>query len=185
MSGYLDITIGCMFSGKTSKLIANYNKLKILNKVIAVNHSFDTRYNELSDFSKMVCHDKNEITCIMFHDIHDAWFNKQSKFYNILHENEYILINEAQFFDKLKEVVIDMLNENERVYLYGLDGDFKQQKFGEILDLIPYCDTIEKLTAKCVKCGNSAIFSQRISSEDSQVLVGSNVYIPVCRKCFQ
>ena len=121
----------------------------------------------------------------MFHDIYDSWFNERSKFYKILHESEYILINEAQFFDKLKEVVISMLNENKRVYLYGLDGDFKQQKFGDILDLIPYCDTIEKLKAKCVKCGNSAIFSKRIKGGDSQVLVGSNVYIPVCRKCFQ
>ena len=184
MSGYLDITIGCMFSGKTSKLIAEYNYLKILNKVIAVNHSFDTRYNDLKDFSHLVCHDQNNIPCIMFSDLHHEWFNTSSKFYRYLHNNDFILINEAQFFDNLKEVVLDMLKHNKKVYLYGLDGDYRQQKFGEILDLIPYCDNIEKLIAKCVKCNEYAIFSQRLNENTDQVLVSSTCYIPVCRKCF-
>ena len=74
----------------------------------------------------------------------------------------------------------------KKVYICGLDGDFKKQKFGEILDLIPLCDKVTKLTSICSLCknGNPGIFSKRISDEKEQTLVGSDNYIPVCRICY-
>jgi thymidine kinase len=66
-----------------------------------------------------------------------------------------------------------MLEQNKKVYLYGLDGDFNRNKFGQMLDLIPFCDNIQKLHAKCNSCNLDAIFSHRITSESSQVVIGS------------
>ena len=46
---FLDITIGPMFSGKTTKLVQNYYGFMEDNcgsRVIMINHSFDTRYSE-------------------------------------------------------------------------------------------------------------------------------------------
>ena len=76
---------------------------------------------------------------------------------------------------------------NKKVYVCGLDGDFKRQKFGQILDLIPLCDKVTKLTSLCSICknGTPGIFSKRISSEEEQTLVGSDNYIPVCRTCYE
>jgi len=92
-----------------------------------------------------------------------------------------IFINEAQFFDGLVDFVKDMLKKGKHVYVYGLDGDFRQNKFGNILDLIPMADTYTKLYAVC-KCGDNAAFSKRLTSSTTQY--GPNDrYIPVCRAC--
>ena len=79
-----------------------------------------------------------------------------------------------------------MLNNNKKIYICGLDGDFQRNKFGQILDLIPLCDKVTKLTSLCSICKNGApgIFSMRLSTEKQQTLVGSDNYVPVCRKCF-
>ena len=65
-----------------------------------------------------------------------------------------------------------------------MDGDFQQNKFGEVLDLIPLCDEVKQLNAKCFHCGDMAIFTHRITDEMNQIDIGVNNYIPLCRKCF-
>ena len=77
-------------------------------------------------------------------------------------------------------------NHNKIVYICGLDGDFKREKFGEILDLIPYCDKVTKLNSFCSKCrnGKKGLFSCRVSKETEQVVIGSDNYKPLCRKCY-
>jgi thymidine kinase len=181
-NGFLEIVLGPMFSGKTSALIKKYNELKShTEKVVAVNYVADKRYHD----TLLSSHDKAMIPCIMIEDIHDSWYNINNINYSVLHDDcEYILINEAQFFNKLYEIVISMLDNNKKVYLYGLDGDFNRNKFGQMLDLIPLCDNVQKLHAKCNKCSLDAIFSHRISNESSQVVIGSDNYIPLCRNCY-
>jgi thymidine kinase len=97
-----------------------------------------------------------------------------------------ILINEGQFFPDLFEFVNKLLINEKQIYVCGLDGDFERKKFGQIIDLIPLCDKIEKLTSLCSICknGKKGIFSMRLSNEKEQTIVGSENYIPVCRECY-
>ena len=45
--GYLELIIGPMFSGKTSRLVEIYNQCKFCNiKVSVINHSIDNRYDD-------------------------------------------------------------------------------------------------------------------------------------------
>ena len=81
----------------------------------------------------------------------------------------------------MEEVVLNELKKKKTVYLFGLDGDFKQEKFGEIIDLLPHADTYVKLYAKCA-CGSNASFSKRLS-EDLTQYSPHDKYIPVCRTC--
>jgi thymidine kinase len=145
-------------------------------------------------------HDKIMIPCIqVVTELGILYFNSvyceadseeyrvtQEKKRNEIIEAEVILINEAQFFNDLKYVVKDALYNKKKVYLAGLDGDFKREKFGEILDLIPHCDKITKLTSLCGVCkdGTPGIFSLRLTEEDQQELVGTENYVPVCRNCY-
>lgn len=98
-----------------------------------------------------------------------------------------VLINEGQFFGDLTSVVTELLQTRKKVYVCGLDGDFRRKKFGHILDLIPLCDKITKLTSLCSKCrdGTPGIFSMRLTDSTNQTMVGSDTYIPVCRKCYE
>ena len=97
-----------------------------------------------------------------------------------------ILINEGQFFPDLEEFVKILLFNGKKVYVCGLDGDFERKKFGQILDLIPLCDKVTKITSLCGMCKNGTlgIFSKRITSEQIQTVVGFDNYIPVCRSCY-
>ena len=70
------------------------------------------------------------------------------------------------------------------VYVCGLDGDFRRKKFGQMLDLIPFCDEVDKLYSKCHICSGKAPFTKRITQEEGQVVIGSSNYVPLCRNCY-
>ena len=189
--GRLELYLGPMYSGKTSKLLEIYKQCSFCNiPVTVVNHCSDNRYHE----SMLSTHDKVMIPCIQTNLLYDIWGNKDIN--NSFDENsnkhlklrsaEVILINEGQFFEDLYDCVLDMLKENKKVYVAGLDGDFERKKFGQMLDLISNCDSVVKLTSLCSICknGEPGIFSLRLTREKQQTLVGSDNYIPVCRGCY-
>jgi len=219
--GYLELIIGPMYSGKTSKLLEIYKQCKFCDiSVCVINHSLDKRYHS----SMLSSHDKIMIPCLNVDKLSDLWFthmnncNSQSgsslsletckdnvsnvQMYNnseidatefvdktdhqFIREAEVILINEGQFFTDLHYVVNDMLKNNKVVYVCGLDGDFERKKFGQILDLVPLCDKVDKLTSLCSTCknGTPGIFSLRITKEKEQTIIGSENYLPVCRVCY-
>jgi len=188
-TGYLELFIGPMFSGKTSKVLEIYKQCIFCNiPVIIINHSIDTRYHE----SMISTHDKLMAPCFQITTLNNVWdinsrLNNNSERHIKLRTADVILINEGQFFEDLYIVVEDMLKYNKRVYVCGLDSDFERKKFGQILDLIPLCDKVNKLTSLCSQCKNGTlgIFSMRLTSEKQQTLVGSDNYIPVCRKCYE
>jgi thymidine kinase len=163
-----------MFSGKTTRLINLYYHYKKKNKkVCVINFSEDKRYHD----TMLSTHDKKMIPCIFTNKIGDIWEH--------ISQSEIILINEGQFFEDLYEEVFKMIELNEKkVYICGLDGDFLRKKFGNLSDLLPLCDEIIKLKATCNNCNDYAIFSHRITHEKTQIVIGSDNYIPVCRKCY-
>ena len=178
--GYLELIIGPMFSGKTSHLVEIYKQCKFCNIPVAViNHVIDNRYDD----ELLSTHDKIKIPCIKAKSLKKIWFNEE----NCLISSNVILINEGQFFEDLFDIVNDMVNRGKKVYICGLDGDFERKKFGTILDLIPLCDKVTKLTSLCSLCknGTAGIFSMRLTNEKEQTVVGSENYIPVCRECYK
>jgi thymidine kinase len=191
-TGYLEIIIGPMFSGKTSKLLEVYKQCKFCNiPVVVINYAEDTRYHD----TMLSTHDKVMIPCIQTTFLNSICFKpsednldyeKLFEQYQSIKEADVILINEAQFFQDLTQVVLIMLNNKKKVYVSGLDGDFKREKFGTILDLIPHCDKVTKLTSLCGLCknGTPGVFSLRLTNENEQKLIGSVNYIPVCRVCY-
>ena len=71
-------------------------------------------------------------------------------------QSQVILINEGQFFSGLVDFVNLLLSKKKIIYICGLDGDFKQTRFGELLDLIPICDKVYKMRSLCSICKNGA-----------------------------
>ena len=94
---------------------------------------------------------------------------------------DIISINEAQFFPDLVSFVQEALKQKKQIYVYGLDGDFRQKPFGDILSLIPFADSYTKLYAICT-CGKKASFSKRLSANASQY-APDDAYRPSCRTC--
>lgn len=185
MTGSLHLHLGPMFSGKTSRLIQiSKTRNYICKKVVVVNYAEDKRYHQ----TMLSTHDKVMIPCIMTCTLGEIWGLPEHTHHADLRSADTVLINEGQFFDDLYSVVLDMVeNYGKEVHVCGLDGDFKRNEFGEILKLIPYADSVEKMSALCGFCkdGTPAIFSHRVSTETVQVIIGSDNYVPLCRKCYK
>ena len=181
--GYLEMFIGPMWSGKTSELLKIHKRYTFCEApIISINYIDDTRYGE----NIISSHDRITIPCKSvkklneFSDIEYGCSTQEFKTAKI------ILINEAQFFvDIVGWVKCAVERHNKKIYLCGLDGDYKREKFGTLLDLIPFCDKITKLQSICGVCKkNDAIFTKRIVSDDTQEIIGCDNYLPVCRMCY-
>ena len=173
--GSLKLVIGPMFSGKSSELIKEIRKLKVINtKYIVIKPIIDNRYKS----NYIVSHDKESEECIITDDLSNITDNE------ILDFNS-IIIDEGQFLKNLKNKVLYWVEKlKKNIIIGGLDGDYKRNPIGEILELIPFCDSIKKINSLCVHCknGTPALFSHRITNEQDQVVVGSSdIYIPLCR----
>lgn len=209
-TSYLELFIGPMFSGKTTKIIEKYNKFKFLNiKTMIINHTSDVRYNNNS----VTNHDLTSVPSAMVNKLFDIEDNNE--IYNKFENCDVILIDEGQFFPDLYDWVKYVLdNYNKKIYISGLDGDINRNKFGHIVDLVPLCDKITKFKALCSICknGTKAIFTIKINDNDiinggvgtgasnessskikasdvnnevNTILVGgSETYSAVCRSCY-
>lgn len=181
-NGYLELKIGPMFSGKTSWLIDVYSQFTYCEtKVVVINHVTDVRY----DTAMLSTHDKKMIPCIQMSSFDAA--NIDAKVMDTILDADVVLINEGQFFDNIVPFVKDLIGHNKMIYICGLDGDFQQHRFGDLIDLIPICDKVTKLHSLCGRCknGTPAIFSHRLDDKTEQRVIGSSNYTPLCRKCFK
>ena len=177
-NGNLTVYLGCMFSGKSSEIIKECRRhLVIKQKVLGINYSQDKRY---TDEDYIVNHNLEKIICVKVNNLSDI--SDQ----NIL-DNDFIFIDEGQFFSDLLECVLKWVDVYKKtVCVFGLDGDFKRQPFGDMLKLIPHCDNVIKLKALCSFCkdGSEALFTHRLSNENEQVVIGFDNYVPLCRLCY-
>ena len=185
-AGYLELFLGPMFSGKTTQLAQIYRTHTYIGKrVFVVNYVDDRRYG---NDANLYTHDKVTIPCVYTDTLSSIWLCPEHPHHAEMCAADVILINEGQFFSDLYTVVIHLVEkEGKSVYICGLDGDYLRKEFGQILQLIPYCDKVQKLQSLCSVCknGKRAIFSHRISSENDQIVIGTDNYRPLCRSCYQ
>ena len=169
----IQLILGSMFSGKSTELIRRCRTYKAINKnVLIINHINDTRCN-----NEIQTHDKNKFKAFKANTLCDININD----YNV------IGIDESQFFADLVDFIKKYEHTSKTILIAGLDGDYNRNKFGETLDIIPYCNSVSKLSAMCAICkdGTLGIFSKRLHTNDDKVFIGSsNEYAAVCRKCF-
>ena len=172
----LEIIIGNMFSGKTSELIRRLKRYKILGKkIVVINSAKDTRCEE----EVLHTHDGVKFECIKVGHISECILS------NEFCDSDVVAIDETQFFTNIRDFVGMCLFLKKTVLLAGLDGNYKQEKFGEILDCIPIADSVTKLSALCMDCkdGTAGPFTKRklCSSKELELIGGDDMYKAVCR----
>ena len=191
--GYLEVIKGPMFSGKTTRLLDMYKKYKFCDiQTMVFNYGKDNRYSD----SLLSSHDKVMIPCVKCLTLTEIVdLNKMHNTYNTAAAEKYmtdfleakvILINEGQFFADIVDWVKTAVEVHHKtVYVCGLNSDFKRNKFGNWLDLELLSDEVVLLNSFCSHCKKRpAIFSHRLTNETEIEVIGSDCYIPVCRKCY-
>lgn len=174
----LEIILGPMFSGKSSRILSIVSRYSALGMpILVIKHSADNRYSQ----NEVATHDGRRAPCVSVGD-----FGELNEGY--LRSFRVIVVEEAQFFQGLVQFVRRVVDDlHTHVFLVGLDGDSERRPFGEILQCIPLADKVEKLSALCSGCANGteAFFTRRRVPYGGQVMVaGSNLYEAVCRDCY-
>lgn len=177
--GYLKVYIGCMFSGKTTALLNEIARYKVITEdILVVNHKLDGERN--GNKSVIMSHNKKEHNSMMV-----------EKLGEMVEVEEYrrarvVIIDEGQFYKDLYKILSEELRKGNKTFIVGgLSSDFNMRAIGEMTRIIPLADEVIKLDAYCVYCknGNKASFTKRIVEDKSMILIGkSDMYVPVCRK---
>ena len=176
MNGRLELIIGNMFSGKSSELIRRINREKSINKkIIVINYSGDNRYSK----NDVATHNNIKVKCLKVSSLNEITLD-------IIKNFDSFFIDEGQFFPDLYSNVSNLVDVHKKhVVVSGLDGDYNRNMFGDIIKLIPICDTVDKLSAYCNKCNNGTLapFSKKYKTGNGSVIdIGNgDKYLPVCR----
>lgn len=181
--GNLDVVCGSMFSGKTEEVIRRLRRSIIAQQKTQIfKHSLDDRVTTESLHS----HSGDKLSAI-------AVTTPEALFNMILPETQVVGIDEVQFFShEIVYVIDELINQGKHVIAGGLDLDFRGIPFGPMPALLAIADSVTKLKAVCMVCGQDAHFTQRIVNgkparfDDPIILVGAQeCYQARCRRCYQ
>lgn len=173
--GWIEVIVGSMFSGKTEELLRRLKRAEIARQRVEIfKPMVDVRYSE----TEVVSHDANAIRSTPV---------ETSGNILLLSSNVSVVgIDEAQFFDNgLVDVCHKLANQGIRVIVAGLDMDFKGKPFGPMPGLLATAEYVTKVHAICMRCGDLAHFSHRLSENEKLVFLGEkSEYEPLCRACY-
>lgn len=174
-SGWIEVVCGSMFSGKTEELIRRLRRANFANlRVEIFKPMIDVRYSQ----DEVVSHDSKSIR--------STPVESSSSILLLAGDVDVVGIDEAQFFDPgIVDVCQQLADNGVRVIVAGLDMDYLGKPFGPMPALMAVAEHVDKVHAICVRCGDPAHHSHRLSASDKLVELGEkDKYEPVCRHCF-
>jgi thymidine kinase len=167
-----------MFSGKTEELLRRLKRAQYARQKIQVfKPEVDQRYSS----DHVQSHDANKAPSRLVR-------SSQEILAAVDDNTRVVGIDEAQFFDAgIVEVAEKLAFRGIRVLIAGLDTDYRGKPFGPMPELMAVAESVTKLSAICVICGNAATRTQRVTeTQKQQVLIGaSDHYEPRCRICHE
>lgn len=180
--GRLEVICGPMFAGKSEEFIRRLRRADIANlKTLIFKPVLDTRADD-----EITSHNGNRMKAIPLTDPNEILNFPDLATYDV------IAIDEAQFFSAdIVPVVRELVSMGKRVIVAGLDLDYRSEPFGPMPQILALADSITKLQAICVVCGEDACRSQRIINgnparySDPLIMIGSEEsYQPRCKRCY-
>jgi thymidine kinase len=174
--GWIEVVVGCMFSGKSEELIRRLRRAQIARQRVQIfKPIIDTRFAD----DHIVSHSDMRIKS-------EAVATSRMLLEKVADDAEVVGIDEGQFFDlELPMVCNTLADRGTRVIVAGLDQDYLGKPFEPMPQLLAIAEYITKTHAICMVCGNPASHTQRLVASGDRVLVGAQgLYEARCRTCF-
>ena len=180
--GKLEVICGSMFSGKSEELIRRIRRAEFAQQKTCV---FKHRIDDRVTIEHIHAHNGDTYKSIALENPADmALF--------VTDDIQVVAIDEVQFFSAdIIPTLMNLVDTGKRVLAAGLDLDFRGLPFGTIPTLMALADSVTKLNAVCLLCGNDAQFTQRLINgkvakfDDPVILIGAeNCYQARCRDCY-
>ena len=175
-SGWIEVIVGSMYSGKTEELIRRLRRAQIARQRVAIfKPAIDDRFGR----DQLVSHSEIRIPSRAVKTAKDVLRHA--------HEAQVIGIDEGQFLGPdLVKVCERLARRGKRVIVAGLDQDYLGKPFEPMPQLLAIAEYITKTLAICVVCGNPANRSYRKKRRTARVVVGgADLYEARCRRCFE
>ena len=175
--GWIEVVCGPMFSGKSEELIRRLRRAKIARKRVQVfKPALDDRYS----LDEIVSHGDQRMKS-----------NVVSRAKEILEQTDgrtqVIGVDESNFFGAdLADIASQLADMGKQVIVAGLDTDYLGRPFSPMPELLCLAESITKMLAICMRCGNPAKHTQRLVESQDLIVVGaSGMYEARCRRCFE
>ncbi|MGI6251256.1 MAG: thymidine kinase [Anaerolineaceae bacterium] len=181
--GIVEVITGSMFCGKTEELIRRLRRATIAKQKVQV---FKPAIDERYAFAKVTSHSGADYEAFPVSSSEEILINLKP-------DVTVVGIDEAQFFDDgVVDVAQLLADRGLRVIVTGLDTDFRGEPFGCMPVMEAKADKVDKLSAICMVCGESATRTQRLVNgkpahyHDPVVIVGAaEMYEARCRRCHE
>jgi len=176
----LEVVLGPMFSGKSSYIHTAVHRQRAIGvQTLVIKPQRDTRHdveNETAthDGIRIPCRSVAFLTNVSCCDLDGI---------------KFVVVEEAQFFTDLLDWIIRMEQccPDKSFLIIGLNGDSKRRPFGQMLEILPYADSIVHMNAMCMQCrdGTPGMFSHcKVESPEQISIGGANIYETLCRRCY-
>jgi thymidine kinase len=175
-SGWIEVIVGSMYSGKTEELIRRLRRAQIARQKVEIfKPVIDDRYAR----DHIVSHSELRIPSRAVREAKDIL--------RYAHEAQVIGIDEGQFLGTdLVKVVERLARRGKRVIVAGLDQDYAGRPFEPMPQLLSIAEYITKTLAICVVCGAPANRTYRKKKRAGRVVVGgADLYEARCRRCYE
>ena len=182
--GSIEVIAGVMFAGKSEELIRRVRRAVIARRSVQVFTShLDRRYTGLYSVSS---HDGTELDA--------SPVDSAAEVFRLTRPGTHLVaVDEAQFLDPgIVGVATALAAQGVRVILAGTDTDFRGEPFGSMGALMAVAESVDKLRAICVVCGDLACRNQRLVDgkpaqwEAPTIMVGGREsYEARCRRCHE
>lgn len=170
--GNINVFYGPMKSGKTQKVLAEFNYYNnIGNNVKLFKPTIDNRFSD----DEVVSRNGESAKAININSIDDL------KNYDA----DIYIIDEFQFLDGKVDTIVDLAQKGKKFYIAGLDLTSDKKDFGKMGSLLKVADHTELINSTCEICKtNTARYSFFNGIKNSDIVLGDELYIPVCKECY-
>lgn len=178
-NGITKLYLGCMYSGKTTTVLAKAREAMIgLRKVCVIKWSKDTRY--AADLASS--HDGRRMRAILVENLLEDPPGLPA-------DVEFIAIDEGQFMHGLADFCLRQNALGRDVVVAALNSyaDEYRTMWMPVMELIPHA-IVKTLTGTCTLCQAPSLCSRRLvpmkSHSERVEIGGSDKYIATCIACY-
>ena len=175
--GWIEVISGPMFSGKSEELIRRLRRARIARKrVQAFKPVLDDRYS----IDEIVSHGDQRMKSEVVSSAKEILAKLDWR-------TQVVGVDESNFFGpELVDIAQQLADTGKQVIIGGLDTDYLGRPFIPMPELLCIAESITKMLAICMRCGNPAKHTQRLVDSSDLIVVGATgMYEARCRRCFE
>ena len=175
--GWIEVVCGPMFSGKSEELMRRLRRARIASKRVQVfKPALDDRYSS----DEIVSHGDKRMQS-------EVVASAKEILEKLDWRTQVLGVDESNFFGSdLVDVAAQLADTGKQVIVAGLDTDYLGRPFSPMPELLCVAESITKMLAICMRCGNPAKHTQRLVASGDLIVVGAaGLYEARCRRCFE